>query len=53
MNIPIPYSKRYEFWNWCHDNHIICEYHGSYDTYYEKWFIKNDQHRLWAVLRWL
>lgn len=57
----IQYQYREQFWYWCQENKIVCEYmgastgdptnpfhHGNLDT----WYIGNDKDRMWAQLRW-
>ena len=47
------------FWEWCQQNNILCEYMGTknfgigFDRKpYDSWYIGNEKHRMWAVLRW-
>ncbi len=54
----IPYMSRSEFFTWCCDNKIDCEYQGKADNNNnfsnatELWYIPNKAHRAWAMLRW-
>lgn len=42
---------RTEYWQWCQDNGITTEYQGGFGNA-DLWYIKNDEHRVWALLRW-
>lgn len=52
---------RNEFWDWCMEKHIACEYMGTEfnsrferirDPEYDTWYIGNEQDRMMAILRW-
>lgn len=47
----IPVKHRTEYWNWCQDNDIKTEFHGSMGGV-DLWYVKNDQHRMLTLLRW-
>jgi hypothetical protein len=49
--IVTPYEKRHEVWEWAQKNKIEIEYQGSLDRK-DLWYVKNDQHRAWFILRW-
>lgn len=42
---------REQFWDWCMEQDIVCEYMGTVDTI-DAWYIGNERDRMWAVLRW-
>ena len=45
---------RDQFWDWCMENHIACEYMGTNEFYsMDSWYIGNEKDRMWAVLRWV
>jgi hypothetical protein len=57
----IQYQYREQFWYWCQENNIVCEYmgastgdptnpfdHENLDT----WYIGDPKTRMWAQLRW-
>jgi hypothetical protein len=44
-------KKRTEYWNWCQDNYIETEYHGTLNGL-DLWYVKNEEHRMLTVLRW-
>lgn len=46
-----PYVKRQEIADWAQLNNIEIEYHGSLDRQ-DLWYVKNDQHRAWFILKW-
>ena len=46
-----PYVKRQEVYEWAQMNNIEIEYHGSLDRK-DLWYVKDDRHRAWFVLRW-
>ena len=47
-------ENRELFWNWCEDQGIICEYAGfSGINSADMWYIENESHKAWAMLRWL
>lgn len=50
-------SHRNEFWDWCRQNYIACEYMGTtplplLDPVYDTWYIGNERDRTLAILRW-
>ena len=47
----IPVENRAEYWDWCQDNDIKTEFHGCLKGV-DLWYIKNDKHRMLALLRW-
>ena len=47
----IPVKHRTDYWNWCQDNDIKTEFQGCLKGQ-DLWYIKNDEHRMLAVLRW-
>ena len=47
----VPWQCRQEYWQWCQNNNIVTEYQGSLD-HVDLWYIKNDEHRVLALLRW-
>lgn len=49
--IVTPYEKRHEVYEWAQTNNIEIEFQGSLDGK-DLWYVKNDQHRAWFVLRW-
>jgi hypothetical protein len=49
--IVTPYEKRHEVWEWAQKNNIEIEYQGSLDRK-DLWYVKNDRHRAWFMLRW-
>lgn len=49
--IVTPYEMRHEVYEWAQKNNIEIEYHGSLDRK-DLWYVKNDQHRVWFLLRW-
>ena len=49
--ILVSYVKRQEVYEWALKNKIEIEYQGSLDRK-DLWYVKNDQHRAWFVLRW-
>jgi len=52
--IQVKYEHRYEFWCWCRDNDILCEYMGSLSgTSMDMWYIGREQDRIQAILRWV
>ena len=53
IDVSIEYRKL--FWDWCEEQGIICEYGGSKVTNpsVDMWYIKNESHRSWAMLRWM
>lgn len=55
--VTVSYTNRIEFYNWCHDNKIVCQYEGTlnpgqFHSGIELWYIKDISHRNWAKLRW-
>lgn len=49
----ISYQHRDQFWEWCMENHIACEYMGT--TPIEEtdtWYIGNERDRMLSILRW-
>jgi hypothetical protein len=54
MMFKIEYQYRNQFWVWCHNNDILCEYMGTdSDTIgYDTWYIGNERDRTLAILRW-
>jgi len=49
--IVTPYEMRQEVYEWAQKNKIKIEYQGSLDRK-DLWYVKNDQHRAWFILRW-
>lgn len=49
--IVTPYEKRHEVYEWAQTNNIEIEFQGSLDGK-DLWYVKNDQHRAWFILRW-
>ena len=49
--IVTPYEIRHEIANWALANNIEIEYRGSLHRQ-DLWYVKNDQHRTWFILRW-
>ena len=49
--IVTPYEKRHEVYEWAQTNNIEIEFQGSLDGK-DLWYVKNDQHRTWFILRW-
>jgi len=49
--IVTPYEKRHEVYEWAQTNNIEIEFQGSLDSK-DLWYVKNDQHRAWFILRW-
>jgi hypothetical protein len=47
----VPVKHRAEYWDWCHDNDIKTEFQGSMSGV-DLWYVKNDEHRMLALLRW-
>jgi hypothetical protein len=47
----IPVENRTDYWNWCQDNGIKTEFQGCL-TGVDLWYVKNDEHRMLALLRW-
>jgi hypothetical protein len=50
--IVTPYEMRQEVYEWAQKNNIEIEYQGSLDRK-DLWYVKNEQHRNWFILRWL
>jgi hypothetical protein len=57
----IQYQYREQFWYWCQENNIVCEYMGASTgdptnpfsrTAVDTWYIGNEQDRTLAILRW-
>jgi hypothetical protein len=55
----IQYQYREQFWYWCQENDIACEYMGTNSTVdnvnwieTDTWYIGHEQDRLLAILRW-
>ena len=48
----LPVETRTEYWNWCQDNDIKTEFQGSMGGV-DLWYVKNDQHRMLTILRWI
>ena len=55
----LQYQYRAEFWEWCRQNNILCEYMGTENgggkysfKAYDTWYIGNEQDRVWAMLKW-
>lgn len=53
---------RDQFWEWCEQNKIICEYMGTSGgdsnapfsrTAMDSWYIGNEKDRTLAILRWV
>ena len=47
----IPVEQRTDYWTWCQDNGIKTEFHGCLKGV-DLWYVKNDQHRMLALLKW-
>lgn len=47
----IPVKHRAEYWDWCQDNDIKTEFHGCLGGV-DLWYVKNDKHKMLALLRW-
>jgi hypothetical protein len=53
--VEVKYLQRQEFFDWCRELNIICEYDGSsvtVDQSYDTWYIADEKHLMWAKLRW-
>jgi hypothetical protein len=50
--IVTPYELRHEIADWALMNNVEIEYHGSLLKDQDLWYVKNDQHRAWFILRW-
>ena len=56
----VPHANRSDFWLWCQENKIDCQYEGRLNPINdslrtlspELWYIKDIKHRIWAKLRW-
>lgn len=48
----VSWKMRNEFYDWCRENHIACTYEGCTNLV-DIWYIKDDSHRAWAVLKWI
>ena len=44
-------QQRINFYNWCYENSIVTEYHGTLNGV-DLWYIKNVKDRMFAMLRW-
>jgi hypothetical protein len=44
-------AVRQQAWNWATGNGISIEYQGTLSGK-DLWYVKNDQHRSWFLLRW-
>ena len=52
IDVSIKYRKL--FWDWCEEQDIICEYAGfSGINSADMWYIENESHKAWAMLRWM
>lgn len=49
--IIVPYALRTQVHAWAEENKIAVEYHGSMDGK-DLWYVKDDEHRAWFLLRW-
>jgi hypothetical protein len=47
----IPVKDRTAYANWCRENDIKTEYQGSMNNV-DLWYVKDDNHRMLALLRW-
>lgn len=47
----VPVVNRTDYWNWCQDNDIKTEFHGSMSGV-DLWYVKNDEDRMLSLLRW-
>ena len=47
----IPVKHRAEYWDWCQDNNITTEFHGCLGGV-DLWYVKNEEDRMLALLRW-
>ena len=47
----VPSKQRQSYYKWCGDNSIETEYHGTMAGL-DLWYVKNEQDRMLAVLRW-
>lgn len=47
----VPARFRTSYWLWCQENNIKTEFQGSLNGV-DLWRVKNDEHRMLAVLRW-
>lgn len=46
-----PSEKRSDVWLWAQENNITIEYQGTLSKT-DLWYVKNEQDRIWFVLRW-
>lgn len=54
MIIRLNPHDRTAFWNWCNDLDIACEYMGfNIVDRVDSWYIRNEKHRMLAILKWL
>ncbi len=44
-------TLRNQIWQWAEENKIKIEYQGTLDGM-DLWYVKEDKHRSWFVLRW-
>ena len=49
--VTVSWTLRQEVYEWATQNKIVIEYQGSLSGY-DLWYIKDDDHRAWFVLKW-
>ena len=49
--VTVSWTLRQEVYEWATQNKIIIEYQGSLSGQ-DLWYIKDDDHRAWFVLKW-